>query len=98
MARNQHTFKKGQGGRRHGARNHLTKTVRETVLAVFNEIQDDPKANLHAFAKKYPRDFYQIAARLIPSEIHGNVDKIKVEIVRTKKLSAPDSNALEAAV
>lgn len=54
----------------------LTKTVKETVLNIFNDIQSDPHVNLLAFAKKYPRDFYAIAARLIPTEITGNLRKV----------------------
>lgn len=66
-------FEKGQGGRPPGATNLLTRTVKETVLAVFNEIQSDPKVNLTSFAKQYPRDFYAIAAKLIPTEVKANV-------------------------
>lgn len=69
-------FEKGKektGGRQKGVQNHLTKTVKETVLEVFNKLQDDPKSNLEQFAKKYPREFYQIAAKLIPTEITGNI-------------------------
>lgn len=69
-------FEPGNAGRPKGTTNHLTKTVKETVLAVFNEIQEDPDAKLLAFAKKYPRDFYQIAAKLIPTEITGTVKQI----------------------
>lgn len=67
---------KGTGGRPVGSTNHLTKTVKETVLAVFNSLQGDKKHNLTAFAKKYPRDFYNIAAKLIPQEVSGNVGLI----------------------
>lgn len=69
-------FQKGHqktGGRQKGSENLITKTVKETVLSVFNDIQSDPKNNLLAFAQKYPRDFYQIAARLIPTEITGEL-------------------------
>lgn len=69
-------FEKGKektGGRQKGVQNHLTKTVKETVLEVFNKLQDDPKSNLEQFAKKHPRDFYQIAAKLIPTELTGNI-------------------------
>lgn len=66
-------FKAGNPGKPKGAQNHLTKTVKETVLAVFNTLQDDPKHNLAAFAKKYPREFYAIAAKLIPMEISAQV-------------------------
>jgi hypothetical protein len=67
-------FTIGNDGRPKGATNKLTKTVKETVLAVFNEIQHDPKVKLSAFAKQYPRDFYQIAAKLIPTEVQGTID------------------------
>lgn len=69
-------FEKGKdktGGRKKGVQNQLTKTVKETVLEVFNKIQEDPKVNLEQFAKKYPREFYQIAAKLIPTELTGNI-------------------------
>lgn len=59
------------GGRKKGSQNKITKTVKETVLKVFNKLQKDPVNNLTEFAKKYPRDFYAIAAKLIPTEISG---------------------------
>lgn len=62
------------GGRDKGTPNKLTKTVRETVLSAFNSLQDDPQHNITAFAKKYPRDFYNIAAKLIPTEIRGTIN------------------------
>lgn len=71
-------FKPGNPGRPKGSTNHLTKTVKETVLAVFNDIQSDPKVNLRKFAKDYPRDFYAIAAKLIPTEITGSVKQVIV--------------------
>lgn len=74
MAKNKTSFKEGNPGRKKGATNKLTRTVKETVLAVFNELQDDPKVNLAAFAKKYPRDFYAIAAKLIPTEVNAKLN------------------------
>lgn len=65
--------------------NKLTRTVKETVLSVFNDLQSDPKHSLKAFAEKNPRDFYNIAAKLIPTEIKGNVkETITLHIVRGK--------------
>jgi hypothetical protein len=69
-------FEKGmekKGGRQKGVENRITRTVKETVLEIFNKIQEDPKVNLEQFAKKYPRDFYAIAAKLIPTEITGTL-------------------------
>ena len=73
-------FAKGKsktGGRKAGVENKITKTVKETVLSVFNDLQQDPKYSLLTFAKEYPRDFYPIAAKLIPTEINAKVEEIK---------------------
>lgn len=66
-------FKPGEGGRPPGVQNKLTRTVKEAVLEAFNNLQEDEHHNLDAFAKKYPRDFYNIAAKLIPTEIQAKV-------------------------
>jgi len=74
-------FEKGHkklGGKVKGTPNKITKTVKETVLAVFNDLQSDPKNNLLEFGKKYPREFYQIAAKLIPTELNAKVEEIKI--------------------
>lgn len=72
-------FKKGEprpenAGRKEGSVNKLTRTVKERVLEVFNELQDDPKANLLSWAKDEPTEFYKIAAKLIPADINAKVD------------------------
>lgn len=69
-------FEKGQGGRKPGATNLITRTVKETLLEVFNELQEDPETALKSFAVKYPRDFHQMAARLIPTELTGSIKHI----------------------
>ena len=72
-------FKKGEpraenAGRKEGTANKLTKTVKERVLEVFNELQGDPQANLLSWAKEEPTEFYKIAAKLIPADINAKVD------------------------
>jgi len=67
-------FTKGNKAASGRGPNKITKTVKETVLKVFNEIQSDPEIKLSAFAKKYPRDFYAIAAKLIPTEVTGMME------------------------
>ena len=54
----------------------LNRTVKETVLAVFNQLQQDPKARLITWAKAEPTEFYKIAAKLIPTELTGTVKTI----------------------
>lgn len=70
-------FEKGHkkiGGKVKGTPNALTKTVKETVMAAFTDLQNDPKANLVAWGKANPTPFYQIAAKLIPTEISAAVE------------------------
>ena len=67
-------FEKGKtktGGRQQGVQNKLTKTVKEMILEVCNELQNDPKANMLEWARNNPKDFYLIAAKLIPTEFSG---------------------------
>lgn len=67
-------FQPGNPGKPKGTTNKLTKTVKETVLAAFNELQLDPKANIIEWGRQKPGDFYQIAAKLIPTEVSAKVD------------------------
>lgn len=69
-------FEKGNPGRPPGVQNKLSKTVRETVLEVFNKLQDDPDHSLEKFAKEDHAEFYKIAAKLIPTEITGSLKHI----------------------
>lgn len=69
-------FQPGNSGRPSGTPNKLTRTVKETVLAVFNDLQSDPKVNLESWAKNEPTEFYRIAAKLIPTEITGTVKTV----------------------
>jgi hypothetical protein len=87
------SFKKGNPGRPKGTPNVLTRTVKEAVLDAFNELRGDRKANLVAWGKKNPGAFYQVAARLIPTEIKGGFDKIKLEIVRTNDTGQTEETA-----
>lgn len=91
------SFKVGhKGGRPKGTPNRLTTTVREGVLSTFNTLQSDPKNNLLAFATKYPRDFYNIASKLIPQEMVAVVDKnihITHEVIQVDK---PQTNPHQA--
>ncbi len=56
----------------------LNRTVKETVLAVFNELQSDPEVKLSAWAKNEPTEFYKIAAKLIPTEVTGTLKTVIV--------------------
>lgn len=72
-------FEKGKprpvnAGRKEGSINKLTKTVKERVLEVFNELQEDSEANLLSWAKTEPTEFYKIAAKLIPADINAKVE------------------------
>lgn len=81
-----HVFPKGNKGRPKGAVGKMT-TVKATVLEVFQNLQDDPKHNLTAFAKLYPKDFYLIASKLIPTEIQADLSgETVIRIVRDENI------------
>jgi hypothetical protein len=82
-------FQQGNSGRPKGAVNKLNKTVKETVLNTFNELQKDKSHNLEAFARKHPREFYLIASKLIPTEMIGSTETII-------KVTIPDERQIEA--
>lgn len=72
-------FEKGNSGKPKGTPNKLTRTVKETVLAVFNDLQADPKANLLSWGKGNPTEFYKIAAKLIPTEVNATVKDVTIK-------------------
>lgn len=67
-------FQKGNPGKPKGAKNKVTKTFKELLQNAVDALQDDPKANMVKWAKENPTEFYRIAAKLIPTELHGNVE------------------------
>ena len=70
---------KKTGGRVKGSINESTKqlkTVKEIVLSTFLKREEYKETSLEAFANEYPKEFYAIAAKLIPSEVNANVEVI----------------------
>lgn len=63
-------------GRVEGSVNRVNRTVRETLLDVFNDLQKDPAYRLTAWAKQDLTEFYKLAGKLIPLEISGTVEHI----------------------
>lgn len=83
MAKTSTSFVKGdpRAGRPKGVQNKINKTVKETVLEVFNQLQTKPKVNLVEWAVSEPTEFYRMATKLIPTEVSGSVKHvIKVTI------------------
>jgi hypothetical protein len=60
------------GGRGKGTPNKTTKMVKEVFATVFDEIQEDKKANLKSWAKENPTEFYKLASKLIPVQVGGD--------------------------
>jgi len=75
-------FAPGNAGKPKGAKNKLTKTVKERVLDTFNTLQKHKTASLIAWAKQNPTEFYKIAAKLIPTEIDATVTASTIKVVR----------------
>jgi hypothetical protein len=62
------------GGRQPGSPNKVTKTVKEAFEAAFRTAQELPGLKLDDWAQANPTEFYKVCAKLIPSEIKGQVD------------------------
>lgn len=67
-------FEKGNSGKPKGATNKTTRLVKEVFADVFSELQDDPKANLAAWAKTNPTEFYKLSSKLIPTQLEGGLN------------------------
>lgn len=83
-------FKKGHpklpnAGRSKGTPNKLTATVKDAIIAAFNELQNDPNANLIAWGKKNTTAFYMVASKVIPSEINHSLDNKVITVITPKK-------------
>ena len=69
------------GGRKKGSINKIGATVKESVWNSFLELQKDEKSNLTVWAKNNLRDFYVIAAKLIPTEMNvGATAEVLIKI------------------
>jgi hypothetical protein len=73
------------GGRKKGSGNVITTTVRQTVLEVFQRLQNDPDANLEQWAKKETTEFYRMASKLIPTDIKADVKHTGKIILQIKR-------------
>jgi hypothetical protein len=77
-------FKEGNPGRPMGSKNKYPSTVKEAVLNAFLKLQQSPKHNIEAFGQRYPREFYNIASRLIPTEVRQEIsipEGIKLQFI-----------------
>ena len=74
-------FQKGNGGRPKGTPNKLTATVKDTVLFAFNKMQEHPKANRLDGGRANPSLFYQIAAKLIPTEVNAKFEGKIINVI-----------------
>ena len=74
-------FEEGNPGRPKGATGKLNKTFKELLLVVLNEVQSHPTSNLQTFAEENPKEFYQIAGRLIPTEVNAVIENKVINVI-----------------
>lgn len=77
-------FEKGDNRPRKpkGATNKLTRTVKECLLEAFNKMQNNPKVDLYTWGQANPAKFYEISAKLIPTEIQAKVEATVIKVIR----------------
>lgn len=67
--------------------------VKNTILKVFEDLQQDPIANLFEWAVTNPTEFYKIASKILPLEIEAVVKQ-----TITVKLLDDDEDETEDAI
>ena len=65
---------KTTGGREKGSLNVTSRSMKETVISTLAWLQGQPRSNMRAWANENPTQFYQIAAKLIPTEVSASVE------------------------
>jgi hypothetical protein len=68
---------KKTGGRVEGSVNKSTTSMKQTVVNTLEWLQTQPRSNMRDWAMENPTPFYQIASKLIPTEINAKVEEIK---------------------
>lgn len=63
------------GGRQPGSVNKITATVKGVFEETFKQLQEDPRQPhaLAMWAQSDPGEFYKLAAKLIPTELKGEL-------------------------
>lgn len=90
MSEKPYLFQKGNPGKPKGAVTKVNKLVKDFVADVFDTLQNDPeakekKADLLNWAKENPKDFYTIAAKLIPLQMEHS-GKVAMEHITGMKI------------
>lgn len=83
---------KKYGGRDKGTPNKVTASVRQAFKEAFDHLQQDTDSPAHLtnWGRANPKEFYQIAQKLIPQEISGPEGgavpvKINIEFVKPEE-------------
>ena len=81
------TVEKRRPGRPAGSLNKATLAIREAIACVYHRLQDEHEGegeHSHFFeiAKRYPIEFYRLAARLIPLQVEIDAPAIGVVVFR----------------
>lgn len=63
---------KKTGGRVAGTPNKIPKQVKDVFFDTFNQLQQDPKANLTKWAKENKTEFYKLSSKLLPIQLAGD--------------------------
>lgn len=79
-------FQKGQSGnlngRPKGTQNKTTQTVKEAVIAAFDEVGG--ASYLVEIAHTQPKAFLSLLGRVIPTEVSGSLEGLVVKLVSYK--------------
>lgn len=83
-----HGGKRKGAGRPAGSKDKITQSMQQTIIEVFEHLQNNDKASLKAVSEEHPQWFYQhIATKLLPHLLEGSGKdgQVILEIIKSGK-------------
>jgi hypothetical protein len=75
------------GGRVKGTPNKISTTVKSNVVAVFEALNGDDLSHMKTWAAENPTQFYNIYAKMLPTEVEATITKELKELTDAELLA-----------
>lgn len=81
-------FKPGEGGRKKGVKNKLSRDAVAAIWGAYEHLQGVPGKDMHAWAESNPDDFYKsVFSKIIPKDVKIDGDlNLRFSLASIKKL------------
>jgi hypothetical protein len=80
--------KREGAGRKPGVPNKLSASVKDNVIAVFNDLNGDNLGHMKDWAMENPTQFYNLYGKLLPVTLQGDAENPVVHAIKLVPLTA----------